>query len=90
MHNKSGMEGGLSLSTLSDYFDTNPVACSWLDFYDDCDGQVNAEFFSMGRENALVECRTSAVYVSRRDGLCMRPVRRRCPPKLAARRSAPT
>ena len=40
MHNKSGLEGGLSLDTLSSYCDTNPVAASWLAFYDDCEGQV--------------------------------------------------
>lgn len=40
MHNKAGIEGGLSLDTLSSYCDTNPVASSWLAFYDDCEGQV--------------------------------------------------
>lgn len=40
MHNKNGMEGGLTLDTLSSYCDTNPVALSWLAFYDDCEGQV--------------------------------------------------
>lgn len=40
MHQETCMEGGLSLDTLSSYCNTNPVACSWLDFYDDCEGQV--------------------------------------------------
>lgn len=40
MHNKAGVEGGLSLDTLSSYCDANPVAFSWLAFYDDCEGQV--------------------------------------------------
>lgn len=40
MHNKTGVEGGLSLDTLSSYCDANPVASSWLAFYDDCEGQV--------------------------------------------------
>lgn len=46
MHNKTGVEGGLSLDTLSSYCDTNPVASSWLAFYDDCEGEVrNASQF---------------------------------------------
>lgn len=40
MHNKTGREGGLTLDTLSSYCDTNPVASSWLVYYDDCEGQV--------------------------------------------------
>lgn len=40
MHNKRDGDGGLPLLTLSSYCDTNPVACSWLAFYDDCEGQV--------------------------------------------------
>ncbi|CAM9107723.1 unnamed protein product, partial [Hapterophycus canaliculatus] len=41
MHNKTDVEGGLSLDTLASYCDTNPVASSWLGFYDDCEGQRN-------------------------------------------------
>lgn len=41
MHNKAGISGGLSLETLSSYCDTNPVASSWLGFYDDCEGEVS-------------------------------------------------
>ncbi len=40
MHNKTGTDGGLSLDTLASYCNTNPVASSWLAFYDDCAGQV--------------------------------------------------
>lgn len=46
MHNEAGIKGGLELDTWSSYCDTNPVAYSWLTFYDDCEGQVRRVFTS--------------------------------------------
>lgn len=53
MHNESGMKGGLELDTLSSYCETNPVAYSWLAFYDDCEGKVCRVFTSTFLINLL-------------------------------------
>lgn len=59
MHNKAGVEGGLSLDTLASYCDTNPVASSWLAFYDDCEGQVRNSTLQFGTLILLGLCRVS-------------------------------